>query len=435
MEYVTVQSVLFIKPHCVPIMAELLQKDILEDEELGMDQENRLDVEQMIELLEKHDFKKLKEELESVHPVDIVDALEELDKKQRILIFRLLAKEEAAEVFTDMNSDMREDLINALTDSELEEVMEEMYVDDTVDVLEEMPANVVDRLLMATDEETRKKINALLQYPEDSAGSIMNIEYISLRKEMTVADAILKIRQVGINKETIYTCYVTEKRRLIGMVDVKDLLTAGESRLIEEIMDENVLYARTLDDQEHVANMINKYGLVAIPVIDHEDCLVGIVTVDDAMLVLQDETTEDIIQDVFAKLWTQPEVWLENKDIGQYIYAMTKNTTFNFIKRKRLEQSYQEQLSQKYLIEDLLKSEDTLDPIYYKEALLIIRLILDRLPERRRKVFEMSRINNMSNMEIAQALNISVRTVEHQIYLTLLEIKKTIFIAFFLCFF
>ena len=194
MEYVTVQSVLFIKPHCVPIMAELLQKDILEDEELGMDQENRLDVEQMIELLEKHDFKKLKEELESVHPVDIVDALEELDKKQRILIFRLLAKEEAAEVFTDMNSDMREDLINALTDSELEEVMEEMYVDDTVDVLEEMPANVVDRLLMATDEETRKKINALLQYPEDSAGSIMNIEYISLRKEMTVADAILKIR-------------------------------------------------------------------------------------------------------------------------------------------------------------------------------------------------------------------------------------------------
>ena len=172
--------------------------------------------------------------------------------------------------------------------------MDEMYVDDTVDVLEEMPANVVDRILTVTDEETRQKINALLQYPEDSAGSIMNIEYISLRKEMTVAEAILKIRQVGINKETIYTCYVTEKRRLIGMVDVKDLLTAGESRLIEEIMDENVLYARTLDDQEKVANMINKYGLVAIPIIDHENCLVGIVTVDDAMLVLQDEATEDI---------------------------------------------------------------------------------------------------------------------------------------------
>lgn len=259
-----------------------------------MEQNRRPDADEIIELLEEHEFKQLKNELETMHPVDIVDVLEELDKKQMTLVFRLLAKEEAAEVFTDMNSDMREDLINSLTDSELEEVMDEMYVDDTVDVLEEMPANVVDRLLLATDEETRQKINALLKYPEDSAGSIMNVEYISLRKEMTVADAILKIRQVGINKETIYTCYVTEKKKLIGIVDVKDLLTAGESRTIREIMDENVLFARTLDDQEYVANMINKYGLVAIPIIDHEDCLVGIVTVDDAMLVLQDETTEDI---------------------------------------------------------------------------------------------------------------------------------------------
>ena len=259
-----------------------------------MEQEQKLTADQIIKFLEERNFKELKEELENLHPVDLVDAMEELDKQQRMLVFRLLSKEEAAEVFTDMNSDMREELLEALTDSELKEIMDEMYVDDTVDVLEEMPANVVDRLLMATDEETRKQINTLLQYPEDSAGSIMNIEYISLRKEMTVADAILKIRQVGINRETIYTCYVTEKRKLIGVVDVKDLLTAGESRLIEEIMDENVIYARTLDDQEQVANQINKYGLVAIPILDHEDCMVGIVTVDDAMLVLQDETTEDI---------------------------------------------------------------------------------------------------------------------------------------------
>lgn len=250
--------------------------------------------ERILELLEQRRFKELKEELEAMHPVDIVEMLEDFDTRKAILIFRLLAKEEAAEVFTDMNSDMREELINALTDSELEEVMDEMYVDDTVDVLEEMPANVVDRLLMATDEETRKKINILLQYPEDSAGSIMNVDYISLRKEMTVAEAILKIRQVGINRETIYTCYVTEKKKLIGAVDVKDLLTAGESRLIEEIMDENVLCAATLDDQEDVAKTIKKYGLVAIPIIDHENCLVGIVTVDDAMLVLQEEATEDI---------------------------------------------------------------------------------------------------------------------------------------------
>ena len=253
-----------------------------------------LNSEILLELLDAREFKKLKEKLENMHPVDIVEVMEEVGERQRVLMFRLLAKEEAAEVFTDMNSDMREDLINALTDSELEEVMEEMYVDDTVDVVEEMPANVVDRLLKATDEETRKKINALLQYPEDSAGSIMNIEYISLRKEMTVEEAILKIRQVGINKETIYTCYVTEKKKLVGSVDVKDLLTVGESRLIEEIMDENVLCARTLDDQEKVAAMIEKYSLVAIPIIDHENCLVGIVTVDDAMTVLQDEATEDI---------------------------------------------------------------------------------------------------------------------------------------------
>ncbi len=250
--------------------------------------------EQVEELLEKREFKELKELLETMHPVDIVEILEDIEQRQMILIFRLLAKEEAAEVFTDMNSDMREYLINALTDSELEEVMDEMYLDDSVDVLEEMPANVVDRLLSVTDEETRQKINVLLQYPEDSAGSIMNVEYISLRKEMTVEDAILKIRQVGINRETIYTCYVTEKKKLIGAVDVKDLLTAGESRLIEEIMDENVLCARTLDDQEEVASKIRKYGLVAIPIIDHENCLVGIVTVDDAMLVMQEETTEDI---------------------------------------------------------------------------------------------------------------------------------------------
>ena len=232
--------------------------------------------------------------LGNMYPVDIAELLEEVDERQMILIFRLLGKEEAAETFTDMSSETREFLINALTDSELEEVMDEMYVDDTVDVLEEMPANVVDRLLMATDEETRVQINALLQYPEDSAGSVMNIDYVSFRKEMTVEEAILKIRQVGINRETIYTCYVTEKKKLIGWVDIKDLLTSSESRTIEEIMDTNILYAHTHDDQEEVATMIRKYGLVAIPIVDYEMCMVGIVTVDDAMIVLQEEATEDI---------------------------------------------------------------------------------------------------------------------------------------------
>ena len=259
------------------------------------EEREELTIERIEEMINEHQFKELKEELKNNrYPVDLAEILREVDEKWLVLIFRLLEKEEAAETFSYMDSDQREILINALTDSELEEVMEEMYLDDTVDVLEEMPANVVDRLLMATDEEKRKQINQLLQYPEDSAGSIMNVDYIALSQDMAVEDAILKIRQVGLNRETIYTCYVTEKRKLIGVVDIKDLLTTGEARLIEEIMDTNMLYARTTDDQEDVARTITKYGLIALPIVDHEMCMVGIVTVDDAMLVLQDEETEDI---------------------------------------------------------------------------------------------------------------------------------------------
>ncbi len=251
-------------------------------------------MELVLELLENRQYKELKTELENMHPVDIAEILEELDEKQVLLIFRLLCKDEAAETFTEMNSDMQEMLINALTDSEIKEVMDEMYLDDTVDVLEEMPANVVDRLLLATDEETRRQINTLLNYPEDSAGSIMNVEYIAFQKDMTVEDAILKIRQVGLNRETIYTCYVTEKRKLIGVVSLKELLVSGDSRLIEEIMETNLLYVHTHDDQEEAAAMINKYGLIAIPVVDKEMRMVGIVTVDDAIDVMEEETTEDM---------------------------------------------------------------------------------------------------------------------------------------------
>lgn len=251
-------------------------------------------MELILELLENRQYKELKTELENMHPVDIAEMLEEFDEKQVILVFRLLGKDEAAETFTEMNSEMQEMLINALTDSEIKEVMDEMYLDDTVDVLEEMPANVVDRLLMATDEETRQQINTLLNYPEDSAGSIMNVEYIAFQKDMTVEDAILKIRQVGLNRETIYTCYVTEKRKLIGVVSLKELLVSGDSRLIEEIMETNLLYVHTHDDQEEAAAMINKYGLIAIPVVDKEMRMVGIVTVDDAIDVIEEETTEDM---------------------------------------------------------------------------------------------------------------------------------------------
>ena len=253
-----------------------------------------MDREMILEMLEERQYKELREVLENTHPVDVAELLEEIEEKQMILIFRMLGKDEAAETFTEMNSNLRETLLNALTDSEIKEFMDEMYLDDVVDVLEEMPANVVDHLLMSTDEDTRKQINTLLHYLEDSAGSIMNVEYVAFQKEMTVEEAILKLRQVGINKETIYTCYVTEKRKLIGVVSVKDLLTSGDNRLVEEIMETNILYAHTHDDQEEVAAMINKYGLIAMPILDTEMRMVGIVTVDDAMDVIEEETTEDI---------------------------------------------------------------------------------------------------------------------------------------------
>lgn len=272
-----------------------VKDEFLSEENYNLEDREELTEERILELLEARQYKELKEELEdNMHPVDLAEIMQEFNQKQIVMVFRLLAKEEAAETFSYMESDLRELLINGLTDSELEEIMEEMYLDDTVDVLEEMPANVVDRLLMATDEETRQQINLLLQYPEDSAGSVMNVDYIALRKEMTVEEAILRIRQIGLNKETIYTCYVTEKRKLIGVVDVKELLTTSESKTIEEIMEPNVLYGNTTDDQEEVASIIRKYGLIALPIVDHEMCMVGIVTVDDAMEVLQDEVTEDM---------------------------------------------------------------------------------------------------------------------------------------------
>ncbi len=259
-----------------------------------MEFEMEIVLEQILEMLDKREFKEIKEVLEDMHPVDVAEILEEMEDKQMILVFRLLQKDEAAETFTEMNSDARQVLLNALSDSEIKEVMDEMYLDDAVDVLEEMPANVVDRLLMMTDEETRKQINTLLNYPDDSAGSIMNVDYIAFSKDMTVEDAILKIRQVGLNRETIYTCYVLEKRKLIGAVSLKELLTSGDNRTIEEIMEDNVLYVYTHDDQEEVVNLISKYNLIAMPVVDTDMRMVGIVTVDDAMEVMEEEATEDI---------------------------------------------------------------------------------------------------------------------------------------------
>lgn len=215
------------------------------------------------------------------------------EKSEFIILFRLLPKDIAAEVFAYMDGDMRRHLIEMFTDKELREILDELFIDDTVDLIEELPANVVSRILKNSSTGERKAINEILRYPRDSAGSIMTIEYVSLHKDMTVSEAFEKIRRVGVNKETIYTCYVTENRRLIGVITVKDLFLADEDEKLSDIMETNIISVNTHEDQELVGNMFRKYDLLALPVVDRDNRLVGIVTFDDAMDVIQEENTED----------------------------------------------------------------------------------------------------------------------------------------------
>ena len=246
------------------------------------------------DLLENRKYSLLRQMLSNLNAADIALLFDEIDKKEIPLLYRLLPKEEAAETFTYMSRDMQKTLINTLTDRELRAVIDDIFLDDTVDMIEEMPANVVARILRNTDDKTRKMINQILNYPKDSAGSIMTIEYVNIKKEMTVGAAINRIRHTAVDKETIYTCYVTENRKLIGMVSVKDLLMAEDSMQIEDIMETNVIYTDTHEDKEEVVKIFNKYDFLAIPVVDQEERLVGIVTFDDAMDVMQEENTEDI---------------------------------------------------------------------------------------------------------------------------------------------
>ncbi len=251
--------------------------------------------EKALELLKKRNFSQLKTLLSEMNPVDIAGILEEIPQENLLLIYRLLPKELAAEAFAEMDNDLQEILIQAFSDRELQEVLEELYLDDTVDMIEEMPANVVKRILRQTSSEVRKEINEILHYPEDSAGSIMTIEYVDLKKTMTVEEAFSRIRATGVDKETIYTCYVINAdRRLEGLVTVKDLLLAPQTVVIGDIMQTHVIAASTLDDKEKVAKQLQKYDFLALPVVDQENRLVGIVTFDDAMDVLQQENTEDI---------------------------------------------------------------------------------------------------------------------------------------------
>ncbi|MBR0388131.1 MAG: magnesium transporter [Clostridia bacterium] len=265
-------------------------------------------------LLADKKYSTIRDVLVTMNPADIAAVFSGVEPEKLPLLFRLLPKELAAESFVEMESDQQEALIRGISDSELRQVMDELYVDDAVDIVEEMPANVVQRILAQSDPQMRKEINEILQYPENSAGSVMTTEYVKLTPGMTVGDAILRIRRTGVDKETIYTCYVLENRILVGTVSVKSLLLApSDLQTIDSIMESNLITVTTHTDQEEVARTMSKYNLLAIPVVDGDNRMVGIVTFDDAMDVMEDEATEDM--EIMAGMTPSDKTYLRSTPI------------------------------------------------------------------------------------------------------------------------
>lgn len=253
-----------------------------------------MDKDIFIKLLAQREFKAVRSILDVMNEVDIASLLSTLSDKELALAFRLIPKDKAAEVFSNMDTSMQTYLVTMFTEKELKELLDDLYMDDTVDMLEELPANLVKRILATVSASDRSMINQLLNYPEDSAGSIMTTEYVDLREEMTVGQAMAHIKKTGIHKETIYTCYITERRKLVGIVSAKDLMTTDDDVPIKDLMETEIISVYTHADQEQVAQLFTKYDLLALPVIDRDGRMVGIVTFDDAMDVMVDEATEDI---------------------------------------------------------------------------------------------------------------------------------------------
>ena len=253
-----------------------------------------MEIEEVKELLENKKFNELKNKLSEMKCADISTILDELDKESVIKVFRILSKEKAGMTFSYMESDMREKLIQDLTDAELKNVMDELFMDDTVDLIEEMPSNIVPKILKVISKEDRKTINELLKYPEDSAGSIMTTEFIDLKETMTVEQALQRIRKIGLDSETIYTCYVLSENRILqGIINIKDILLSKKEKIIKDLMETNIISVTTEEDKEEVTKKFDKYDFYALPVVDKENRLVGIITIDDAINVMQDEVTED----------------------------------------------------------------------------------------------------------------------------------------------
>ena len=270
-------------------MDEMENRELMDFETIH---EKRTD--ELTELLDKRDMKQLQRRMEEMNEFDVAEFLTEIEDNRMPMVFRLLSKETAADVFANFEAPEQERIINSITDSELAGIIEELYVDDAVDMMEEMPANVVRRVMRAATPATRSLINQYLRYPENSAGSIMTSEFVDLKKYMNVKESFARIRRIGEDKETIYVCFViSADRKLEGIVTVKDLLLADDDTIIEDLMDRNVIFATTTDDQETVSEMFSDYDLMALPVVDTEGRLVGIVTVDDVLDVMEQETTED----------------------------------------------------------------------------------------------------------------------------------------------
>ncbi len=292
--------------------------------------------ETVVALFQGKKYATLRDILGTLTPPDIAIVLTEMPREALPVLFRLLSKETAADTFVEMDTDIQKMLVDGFSDSELKAVIDELYIDDAVDIIEEMPANVVTRMLLQADSETRRMINEVLKYPDDSAGSLMTPEYVNLSPKMTVAEAIEHVRRTGVDKETVDTCYVTDgRRKLIGVIPIRTLIMSREGTLVSDVMEENVISVTTLADKESVARMFAKYGFIALPVVDGEDRLVGIVTVDDAIDVLTEEATEDVeimaaivpTEKPYLKLSTW-EIW---KSRFPWLALLTVSATFTGI--------------------------------------------------------------------------------------------------------
>lgn len=264
----------------------------------------------LMELIEQKKYVEIKKELSQMNEVDVAELLDPLDEHLTLLLFRMLPKDLAVEVFSYFSTEQQMGIINSITDKELEYIMDELFFDDMIDLIEEMPANIVKKILKSAKEEERKLINQFLKYPANSAGSIMTIEYVDLKKEMTVGEALAHIKETGLNKETIYTCYVTDNKRVLeGIISLRTLVVSNEDEILEDIMEKDVIKVNTHDDQESIAGIFMKYGFLALPVVDKENRLTGIITVDDIMDVIEQEATEDF--QLMAAMSPSEEAYLD----------------------------------------------------------------------------------------------------------------------------